>query len=128
MPLMLMARNWTVPTSFGHTIIFEKDTPLYVPDDQRIIEQCLGAGATYIEAAPALPDQEAPPSPVTMTKDAVKAKCYELFKLMLDNSEDYRDNFTAFGRPNAKFVSSKLGFEVSAKEVEEHWISFRKTQ
>ena len=127
MPQMKMNRNWRVPTLFGHTVVFPKGEPVFVPDDQRVIEACLSAGAEYVDAsqAPTLPDMNEGKAQVALSNTQRKETIFALFEVMSANQAEHRENFTAFGRPNAKFVSSKVGFEVTAKEVEEFWTEFR---
>ena len=127
MPQMKMARNWVENTTRGHTVYFTKNEPVFVADDHLLIEQCLSAGAEYVDAseAPSLPDMDDGKQVVALSNAQRKEALVALFKEMVANQAANRDNFTAFGRPNAKFVSSKVGFEITAKEVEEHWNAFR---
>lgn len=127
MPQMTMNRNWRVSTPYGHTIVFEKGEPRAIPDDPRVIEACRAAGAEYVDAtqAPVLPDMASNGTPVALSNAQRKEKVFALFAEMSANQAAHRDNFTAFGRPNSKFVSAQAGFEVTAKQVEAFWTEFR---
>jgi len=127
MPQLKMNRNWRVATPFGHTVKFKKGEPTWVPEDQRVLEACLAAGGEYVDSsqAPTLPDMEDGKVTAPLTNTQRKEKVFTLFRTMVANQAEHRENFTAFGRPNAKFVSSQVGFEVTAKEVEEFWVEFQ---
>ncbi len=127
MPQMKMNRTWRVATTYGHTIMFEKGEIKFIPDDQRVIEACLAVGAEYVDAAeaPDLPDMADGKPAAPLTGAQRKEKVFTLFREMVGNQAAHRENFTAFGRPSAKFVASTLGIDISAKEVEEFWTEFQ---
>jgi hypothetical protein len=123
MPMMQMPRAWTVRTKSGHTIKFKKDTPVYVPDDYRVIEACQAAGAmpTSDSAPIERPDENTPTSNVPKTSTERLDRINAVLKEMAAHQGEHRQNFTAYGRPNTKYVSQRVGVDVSAKEVESLW-------
>jgi hypothetical protein len=130
MPQMKMNRNWVVATKRGHTVRFEKGVPVGVPDDTTVVEACLAAGAEYVNPnqAPVLPDMSQPVAPAALTAAQRRDKVFAVFREMVANQAQHRDNFTAYGRPSAKYITSAVGFDVPAKDVEAHWAAFQSQQ
>jgi hypothetical protein len=128
MPLMKLNNTRVVPTTSGHTIVFKKGEPVYVPQEPRVIEACLAVGAEFVETTDKVAKDEAdapPPPPVELSTMEQKEKLDALFAEMMANQEEHREHFTALGRPNAFWVSSQVGFTVTAKELEQHWVEFK---
>jgi len=100
MPQMKMNRNWVVATKRGHTVRFEKGVPVGVPDDTTVVEACLAAGAEYVNPnqAPVLPDMSQPVAPAALTAAQRRDKVFVVFREMVANQAQHRDNFTAYGR------------------------------
>jgi acyl-CoA thioesterase len=118
--------NRTVSTIYGHTIVFEKGKPTFVPDDRKVIGECQAAGAVYCEAteAEAAAAAQAEVAKTTYTPEALQAKLFELFARMKELPDTFRENFTAMGRPNVRFVNAKLETDLSTKELEDYWLRF----
>lgn len=129
MPIMTMPRDFVVSSTRGHTVAFKKDAPIHVPEDAALIEQCCRYGAQYAAGAqpvviPLKDGKKGPTLPATI-EDRTRV-IGELLAEMRDNAAEHRENFTASGRPNAKFVSRSVGFEVPADEVERVWFAVTK--
>lgn len=124
MPAMQMLRNWTVRSTTGHTIRFERNQITQVPDDPKLVEQCRAAGAVYVDKAdPAdLVDEGPTPTNLPKSPEERQQRILDLFGEMMTHQEEHREHFTAFGRPNARYVAQTLGFDISAKEVESLWL------
>ena len=122
MPMMQMPRNWTVRTASGHTLKFEKATPLYVPDDMLVLDACLAAGAEYVDKEQAAPrPDEGIVTNLPKTTQERTDRINALMREMAANQPEHRQHFTAYGRPSAKYAASALGFDVSAREIEVLW-------
>jgi hypothetical protein len=118
-----MPRNFTVRTTTGHTVRFKKDEVVLVPDNLKVVEECQKYGAMYAspQDAPDLPDDT--PLPTTLPKSPLerRARIKVVLREIYNNQEQFRSHFTAAGRPHLKFVQGRVGFDISASEVEELW-------
>lgn len=127
MPVMFSpARAVTVTTTAGHTIHFPKGAPVAVPDDLKVIDACRAVGVLYQEQREADAAAEAQTttlaaSNIPVTPEARQARLVALLTEMAEHSSAHRDHFTAFGRPNSRYVARTLGFEVNTKEIESLW-------
>lgn len=109
---MVLNRNFTLDSTLGHSIRFEKDKPVNVP--RILYGQALGIGATFIDGEPAVVEQAAGPVEITDPIDRAAA----LLKIVTGIFE--RNNgieFTAGGKPKSAVVSQEFGFEVTTSEV-----------
>lgn len=122
MPQMVMPRNWTVRTNRGHIVRFRKGEPVNVPQDQFVIEECMKFGAEFVNKADmVLEDEDAPDPTAPKTPAERKQRIVTLFKDMIKNQTQYRDHFTAQGRPNTPWVANYLKIDIAAAEVEAIW-------
>jgi hypothetical protein len=129
MPLMTMHRNWTVSSTRGHTIQFKKNEPVYVPGDINVIELCRQYGAEYADAADADVHEGEDQAALEKRKEFSAPKSaaernervMRILRAMHASPDQFRERFTATGRPNARFVQSEVGFDVSPQEVEQLW-------
>lgn len=123
MPLMVMPRKWTVRSHFGHTLVFERDKPVSVPDEPAVIEMCVQYGATFADkedrAAMFARKKEVDDQPKTQTER--RERIVELMRKLRDNPKPFREHFTGAGRPHTRYVSDQLGFSVGAPEVDAAW-------
>ena len=123
MPTMVMPRNFVVRTIYGHVLEFRKNEPIQVPQDLRVIEECMTYGAVHVDEAeeaeymaPKDPDSNIPNDPIERVE-----RIRSLMKGMRDNENQHRGHFTAGNRPAVKYVTETLGFEVSADEIKTYW-------
>jgi len=118
-----MPRNWTVTTTRGHCIRFEKDVPTFVPDDMKVIEECKKYGASYVNAdeQPELPDQHPIVTGLPKSAEEKEARIRALFEEMKAHQSEHRHHFTGQGRPQVKYVNETMGFDVNAAEIERLW-------
>jgi hypothetical protein len=123
--MMSMPRAYVIRTTQGFTLEFEKDTPVMVPDNLKVMEACRAAGAIYVdpqEMEVVVEREKAKPQYTPASPEERRKTILDLFREMKENQVQHRQNFTAVGRPNAKYVTSTLGFDVSVKEVETLWM------
>lgn len=123
MPMMKMNRNFTVRTTAGHAIRFERGVEKMVPDNGVVVEECMRFGAEFCKETDAIEMQDE----ITEKKERVIApsqrrkKAIELMEEMCKHSGEFRDAFTAANRPKVEFVKEKLGFDVSGEEIKDWW-------
>lgn len=115
MPVELtMHRNFTVRSTKGHTVRFEKGKPRTVP--QAIVEECMLFGAVPAEPLPEVPDEE-DTTPKTSAERDERIKA-ELRSMLARND---RDDFTSGGKPNTKKLEGRLGFRMTVQERDKLW-------
>lgn len=104
----------------GHSYVFRPNTPTNV--HERHVAVCMERGVGFVTPADEpklrgnIPDPKAPKT-AGQINDAMSA----LFARMAANPTVYRDNFTATGRPNTKWVATQIGAEISAALVDTLW-------
>lgn len=117
-------RNFTVSSVSGHSIAFKKGEPTYVPKAMHHEVLALGAvpaGEASVDDIK-FDDQDTGPEAIAPHDPAERN---EVIKMALADikTKNSRDDFTATGKPKAKVVTTALGFEVSAREIEEQWLA-----
>jgi hypothetical protein len=123
MPQMVLNRNYTLRTTLGHTLGFEKGKPLSVPSI--CVEAALQIGAEPVsESDQKDVDKE-------LSKHDQKEKSPELqgaerrgkIKEILEiiAARNRRDDFMASNKPHLKVVQAELEFTVTAAERDEIW-------
>lgn len=123
---MKLNRSYTLRTTRGHVIEFKKDKIVNVP--RSIHEDALAVGAVFAE-------EKEQDKHVTRVEAAANAKTkpemdeYTRQKLMMDKIKEMvannnRSDFSAAGKPNAKKMSSALGFDISSNERDTVWDKF----
>lgn len=118
-----LSRNLTVASVSGHAVEFKKGVATHVPKSMHHEVLALGAtpaGDASIEDVQF--DDQKGPETIAPHDPAERS---EMIKMALADikTRNVRDEFTATGKPKAKFVTTALGFEVSAREIEEQWLS-----
>lgn len=118
-----LSRNLTVASVSGHAVEFKKGVATYVPKSMH--HEVLALGATPADASvdDVEFDDQAKGPETTVPHDPAERS--EMIKMALADikTRNVRDEFTATGKPKAKFVTTALGFEVSAREIEEQWLA-----
>lgn len=115
--MVINNRNFTLTSTKGHSIKFEKGVPVHVPP--AVLREALEAGAEHADgASPVIEEHvrtdDAPADPTDRAPLISKA----IEKLVAENE---RDNFTAAGAPAPAAVSRVVGFKVQAKEIAPLW-------
>ena len=121
MPEYVLNRNYTRRSTMGFTVVFEKGTPVYVP--QMIEKEVLAFGAERVDGEK--PDVlepevqvEAPP-----VGDDRQVMLFAAFDEIVarNNSKE----FTGSGTPNLKVVEKIVKFDVDKDELVEAWQKYR---
>lgn len=111
--LMVLNRNYTLHTQFGHTIQFKKGEPTHVPPICRSAALAVGALPPDGSDPNILGDDDikkAPVDPAERNKLIMTA-----IELLVEKNE--RTDFAASGSPHPKAVSREVGFNVDSKEL-----------
>lgn len=113
MPELVLNRNYTLSTTKGHSVVFVKNKPTFVPN--AIYQEAIAIGAQPADGSDpdVLKDDE---------KDSTPADPAERAPLILAAIEaiigrNLREDFTAAGTPTAAAVSKEVGFRVQNKEI-----------
>lgn len=119
MPLFTLHRNYVLRTTHGHTIAFQKGTPVLVP--AVCIEDAVAIGAVPVEGIESV-DPEVPVEAQLSPADR-KAAVFKAFDVMSTRGE--RMDFTASGVPNAKRIPALTGFEITTTERDVFWLEYK---
>lgn len=117
----VLNRNKTIIGLSGHSVIFEKGIPTYVPE--QLVQQVISIGAERVDAAQGESFTETPPKaedPQGEERQSLIYLCFE--ELIRDNK---REEFTASGAPHSKALKQHLGFTVDNKERDLLWAKYR---
>lgn len=113
MPELILNRNYTLSTTKGHSVVFVKDEPTFVPN--AIYQEAIAIGAQPADGTdPDVLEDE--------VKDNTPADPADRAPLILAAIETLtarndREDFTAAGTPTAAAMSKEVGFKVQAKEI-----------
>ena len=115
--MLVLNRDFTLTTTKGHSIKFEKDVPVYVPSVVYADAIAIGAVAEDGTSADVLDDDTVDDTPVDLAERA------ELITLAFESlvSRNEREDFTAAGIPKAAAVAKEVGFAVQGKEIAAAW-------
>lgn len=120
--LMQCARPYTLRTKAGHTIRFEPDKPVQVPDN--IVAEALAVNILPVEGA-ALTDTDAD-APVQRTNISGVLRDALALKVIDDMvKENDPEQFDAGGRPKTNVINQAAGLDLSASERNVYWDKYR---
>ena len=110
--MVLTNRSFTLRTTLGHSIKFEKDVPVNVPPS--IVDQALAIGASTVSGdnpvvAPKIPDV-VPVDPI-----ARQRQIRMVVEKMVEANN--RVEFTAGGNPKVAAVSARLDYAIDQREL-----------
>lgn len=113
MPEMKSLRSFRLASTTGHVVLFEANTPCYVPD--ALVAEAMKYGCVPVNAddIPFYEDVEA--AKVEFQGDARRSTIYLAIKAIVDANNIIE--FDAGGVPKREAVSKRLGFEVARDEV-----------
>lgn len=113
---LVLNRDEVLRSLTGHSISFIENIPVAVP--QAMYAEALAIGAKPVgdgdEVDLRKPDPDAPPADIERP-----ALILEAIEAIIQ--EDNRDEFTASGKPSVGAVSDRVGFKVSAVELNAVW-------
>jgi hypothetical protein len=115
---MVMNRNFTVRSTLGHMITFEKGVPMPVPE--LMVRACGEHGATRVDGD----DVFAPPPEAPRQKQAVDpgerlADVRAAIERIIERNDV--NDFTAGNSPKTPAVSKEVGYKVDYTEVTRAW-------
>ena len=112
----VMNRNVTIASTTGHSVVFVKGEPTYVPPAMH--KEVAGQGAVPIDGEVSF--EEIVIEDNTPTNADERA---EMIKLVLADMKERNvsEEFTAAGSPKVKVVSGLTGFPVEAAEITDLW-------
>ena len=73
MPMLTGARTETVRTKTGHTVSFEKDKDVFVPEDANLVKICTKLGHKVVKDRPAVKEVKEEPVPTPVKRAAPKS-------------------------------------------------------
>lgn len=120
MPQFTMHRNFTLRTTKGHTIVFVKDKPVWVPP--MCLQDALAVGAKPVDDLPfeVLPEETGPPP--DLSPEQRQEKMHAAFNDIL--TRNVRTEFTASGMPHIRRINELVGFDVSNAERDVAWKAY----
>ena len=110
--MVLSNRTFTLRTTLGHSILFEKDVPVNVPPS--IVSQAMAIGAAPVDGENPLPTPETPsimPVDPISRQQEIRVVVEEMFKT------NNREEFTASGNPKVNAVSARLDYKIDSREL-----------
>lgn len=120
MALFTLHRRFTLRTTKGHVIKFEKDRPTWVPP--LAVHDAIAIGARSVDGKNLDNIEEDEKQEIPMSPQERQDKVFEAFRTMKARNE--RLDFTASGVPNAKRMPPLLGFEITSRERDDYWKQF----
>ena len=119
MPLFTLHRNHTLRTTKGHTIVFVKGEPVWVPPV--CVQDAVSIGALPQERIPDVLGDE--PQPVVqLSIEDRDAKIRKAIVVLMERND--RGDFTASGLPSIKKLSDITGFDVTNSLRDTVWIAY----
>ena len=111
--MMVLNRNFTHTSVYGHSIRFTKDVPVAVPNV--IVREVVAIGALRADGEDAIKaakeDVSHVPQGIAERTDAILEVIEEMTEL------NDRDEFTGTGLPKLAVLSKKVGFKVDKTEL-----------
>jgi hypothetical protein len=123
MSMFTLHRNFTLRTTKGHSIKFEKGVPTWVPPICEPDVVAIGAIPTAGDVD-VLPPEGGPKRELTPAER--EAKLFEAFAVLVARNE--RGDFTASNQPHIKKLQAITDFEIAIPERDEAWRKFRHNQ
>lgn len=119
MPMMKLHRAFRLATLKGHSVRFEKDTPVMVPNE--IVAEAVAIGAVPVDGEVDITPKE-PPLPNSGPAEAHVREAQIIDAINEIVRENDREAFTAGGIPKDKTVSALVGYRVPRSEVTTVWL------
>lgn len=115
MPWFTLHRKFTLSTTKGHIVNFEKNERTWVPAG--IVPEAVAIGAVPEEPVKVLGDEAAEEAPMSSAER--KNKVFAAFEKLLLRAN--RGDFSANGQPHPRKLEEILGFDMPQKERELLW-------
>jgi hypothetical protein len=117
LPKLVLNRNYTLTSLYGHVVQFVKGEPTYVPPS--VYQEALSIGATpengqEIDAFVEERKEDIPLSPIERS-----TKLQAAIETLIERNN--RTDFTAAGAPSRDAIARLAGFTVNQKELNSEW-------
>ena len=115
--MLVLNRDHTLVTLYGHVIEFKKDVPTHVPPIA--YAKAIEIGAVRADGSkPNVLEDETKP---TIPTEPAERKAMIAMAIESIVERNARNDFTAAGSPTADAVSAEIGFKVNSKEIAPVW-------
>lgn len=115
--VMVLSRNYTLSSTLGHVLTFEKDKPMSIPPV--MVRSCAELGAVRVDGVDPFEvvEEEKETQPVD---PGIRL---EQIRVAIDTlcERNARDDFTAANTPKVAAVSEEVGYKVDRTEVSKAW-------
>lgn len=120
MPMMKLHRSFRLATLKGHSIRFEKEVPVFVPNE--VVAEAVAIGAVAVDGAEIDVTPKEPPKPNAGPAEAQERENQILDAINQIVVKNDREDFTAGGIPKDKAISALVGYRVAKSEVATVWL------
>jgi hypothetical protein len=115
--MMVLNRNYTHASVYGHAVRFVKGKPACVPNV--IVSECVALGAERVDGEAAIEEEkEVEDTTPVHANDRMEAVLAAIEALIKRNE---RDDFTGTNLPKVKSLSAEAGFKVDKAELNRVW-------
>lgn len=117
LPKLILNRDHTLNTKFGHSILFKKGVPTLV--SKLVYAEAIAIGAVPEDGSDpnVLPEKAISKEPADPAERAPQIRA--AIELLIDRNT--RGDFTASGAPTAAAVTEVAGYKVQSKEIAAVW-------
>lgn len=113
MPEMISLRSFRLASKTGHVVLFEANTPRFVPD--AVVSDAMAAGCVPVDKADIPFYEDVTRAQVEFEGDARRSTIFLAIQAIVE-SNDIKE-FDGGGVPKAEAVSNRLGYTVARDEV-----------
>ena len=113
---MILNRNHTMTSTYGHSVRFVKDQPVHVPP--ALYHEALAIGALFADGETLeveVKNEDGAPTDPQARSEAI----YKAVVALVERNDV--DDFTAAGSPKVDAVTRAAGFKVVSKEIATAW-------
>lgn len=120
---MVLNRNHTLVSTYGHCVRFEKGKPTTVP--AVLHGECLGIGAEFTDGKDAVVEEPAGPQEPTDPAERKAALVAAIGRIVERNASA---DFTAGGMPKESALEREFGWRVNYQEIKGVWQAYREAE
>jgi hypothetical protein len=118
---MVLDKNFTLRTTKGQSVRFEKGTPVNV--SPAIYEEAVAIGARRTDGGVQSIVDDDQPVRKTVSNEERKAAATKAFNAVIQDNE--RFDFTGAGTPTCEAISKRTGMRFDQVEVNKLWMGFQ---
>ena len=115
--VMALNRNYTLASTLGHVLTFEKDKPMPIPPI--MVRACAEIGAVRVDGVDAFEIVEEPKDAQPVDPGVRLEQVRAAIDVICERNG--RNDFTASNTPKVKAVSEEVGYKVDRNEVSKAW-------